>query len=171
MKCVETMENTELLLAYCARTLDPETTVRLEQHLAVCPSCRELQARQLAVGEALSAWEAAPVSADFDRRLYRRIEAEAHASWWSRLLRPLEPMFGPGLFSRGLPVGATLCLLLMASVLLQQSDRIVVPDRDLASDVRLEAVQPDDVQRALDDMDMLRTIRMTVTEAGSVNSM
>jgi anti-sigma factor RsiW len=172
MKCpIETRENSELLLAYCARKLDPETTISLERHLAQCPSCREYQARQQAVWEAMDAWEAMPVSADFNRRLYRRIEEEAQTSWWSKLMRPLRPMFGPGLLSRGLPLAATLCLLVMAGALLQRSDNLVVPgDRDM-SEVRLESVQPDEVERALDDMDMLRTIRVTAADSGNVNSM
>ena len=90
MNCpIETKDNAELLLAYCARKLDPETQTILERHVAVCPACREFQAGQQAVWQALDAWEAMPVSTDFDRRLYRRIEADqAHASWWSRLLEP-----------------------------------------------------------------------------------
>ena len=74
MKCpIEIHENAELLLAYCARKLDPETQTILERHLAVCPACRDFKAGQEAVWQALDSWEAVPVSADFDRRLYRRI--------------------------------------------------------------------------------------------------
>ena len=47
----------------------------LERHIAICPACREFAAGQRAVWQALDTWEAAPVSPDFDRRLYRRIEA------------------------------------------------------------------------------------------------
>src|ERR1051325_5022425 len=99
MKCpMESHENAELLLAYCARRLDPETQIVLERHMAVCPACREFQKGQEIVWNALDAWEAMPVSVDFDRRLYRRIEEEeARASWWSRLMRPFRPMFAPPL--------------------------------------------------------------------------
>ena len=170
MNCpMGSQENAELLLAYCARTLDPETTVTIERHLAVCPACREFQSQQRAVWDALDAWEAMPVSADFDRRLYQRIDAEAQSSWWSRIMRPLRPAFaGGGLFSRGVPLAATLCLLILAGVIAQRPSNLVVPDD--SGDVA-ESVQPADVERTLDDMDMLRTIRVTASEAGTVNSM
>jgi len=157
MKCpIETQENAELLLAYCARKLDPETQAILERHLVVCPECREFQKNQEAVWQALDAWEAMPVSADFDRRLYRRIaEEQAPASWWSRLARPF--MSGPALLSRGVPLAATACLLVLAGVILERPYDVAVPE-DLAE--RTESIQPDQVERTLDDMEMLRQFRL-----------
>jgi len=174
MKCpMETQESTELMLAYCAGRLDPEKTIALERHLAACPACRDFQHRQQVVWEALDAWETMPVSPDFDRRLYQRIDAEAQTSWWARLTRPLRPAFGAGLLSRGVPLAATLCLLLLAGVILQRPQNVIVPEeRDLASDVRMESVQPDEVERTLDDMELLRQFRATTAaDAGTVNSM
>ena len=41
MTCpMETPETAELLLDYCARKLNPESTAILERHFAICPSCR-----------------------------------------------------------------------------------------------------------------------------------
>ena len=75
MKCpMETRENAQLLLDYCTRKLEPESAAALERHIAVCGACRKFASGQRAVWQALDAWEAAPVSADFDSRLYRRIE-------------------------------------------------------------------------------------------------
>ena len=112
MKCpIDSHENAELLLAYCARKLDPEIQAILERHLAVCPECREFQKNQEAVWQALDAWEAMPVSTDFDRRLYRRIDQEQlHASWWSRLVRPFRPVIALPLMSRSVPLAAAACL-------------------------------------------------------------
>ena len=71
--------------------------------------------------EALDAWEAMPVSTDFDRRLYRRIEEEkARATWWSRLVRPFRPMFEAPLMSRSVPLAAAACLLVLAGVILER---------------------------------------------------
>ena len=64
-------ENAQQLLDYCTRKLDRPTAEILEKHMAICPACREFAAQQRAVWEALDGWEAEPVSADFDRRLYR----------------------------------------------------------------------------------------------------
>ena len=76
MNCpLETRDNAQLLLDYCTRKLEPESVAILERHIALCGACREFANSQRAVWDALDAWEAAPVSPDFDSRLYRRIEA------------------------------------------------------------------------------------------------
>ena len=178
MKCpIETQENAELLLAYCARKLDPETQIILERHLAVCPACRDFQTSQQAVWEALDAWEATPVSPDFDRRLYQRIEQEAaHASWWSRLVQPFRPMFdgslmGRSMMGRSVPLAAAACLLVVAGIILQQPNSVSPIPEDPTVD-RAEVVQVDQVERALDDMEMLRQFKLTTSgDSGTVNSM
>jgi anti-sigma factor RsiW len=173
MKCpMESHENAELLLAYCARRLDPETQTVLERHMTVCPACREFQAGQQAVWNALDAWEAMPVAADFNRRLYRRIaEEEARASWWSRLTRPFQPMFAGALVSRGVPAAAAICLLVLAGVVLERPATVAVPD-EVTADARIESIQPDQVERTLDDMEMLRQLRITpANESGALNAM
>src|ERR1035438_3982547 len=86
MSRMECGENADLLLEFAAGRLDEEARMRLERHTEVCPACREFASGQRAVWEALDAWESAPVSPDFDRRLYGRIEREV--SWWDRILGP-----------------------------------------------------------------------------------
>ena len=148
MKCpIETRENAELLLAYCTRKLDAESTAILERHMEICPACREFSSGQRAVWEALDAWEAAPVTLDFDRRLYRRIDREV--SWWQLLMRP----FRPALVRQGLPIAAAASLLVMAGVLLERpagAPPVVQPQS-----AQVEALQPDQVEPALDAMHML----------------
>jgi hypothetical protein len=99
------------------------------------------------VWQALDTWEAAPVSSDFDRRLYRRIEARV--SWWDLLLRP----FTTVTLRRGLSAAAMTCLLLVAGILLE---RPAVSPATAPSDVaQVDSVQPEQVERALDAMEML----------------
>ena len=169
MRCpIETQDSAELLLAYCARKLDLESRTILERHMAVCPACQEFQHNQQAVWDALDAWEAEPVSRDFDRRLYRRIEQQGH--WWERVTRPLRPVFASALLGRGVPIAAAACLLVIAGVILERPANVTVPES--SSEVRVEAIQPDQVERALDDMDMLRQFRLATTqETSNVNSM
>src|ERR1044072_2671609 len=81
----ETVESAELLLAYSTGKLNSERAAAGEQHIGICPVCGEFVARQQAVSKALGAWQAPAVSADFDRRLYQRIEKEV--SWWDLLIR------------------------------------------------------------------------------------
>jgi anti-sigma factor RsiW len=171
MKCpIESHENAELLLAYCAGKLDPQTTIILDRHLAACPACRRFQQEQQTVWDALDSWQAVPVSQDFDRRLYRRIEEEqAHASWWSRLTRPFQPLSGPAFISRGVPLAAAAGLLVLAGIILVRPNEVVVVPEDLASGVRMESVQPEQVERTLDDMEMLRQLKAsTASDTGTM---
>jgi anti-sigma factor RsiW len=149
MKCpIETRESAELLLAYCTRKLDAESTAILERHMEVCPACREFASGQRAVWQALEAWEAAPVTSDFDRRLYRRIDREV--SWWHLLMRPLRPV----LVRQGLPIAAAACLLVMAGVLLERPAG-VPRSAPQPQSAQVEAFEPDQVDHALDAMRML----------------
>lgn len=155
MNCpIETRESAELLLAYCARKLDDESTAVLERHMRICPSCREFASGQRAVWEALDAWEAAPVSADFDQRLYRRAGQEV--SWRDLLMRPFRPM----LLRQAVPIAAAACLLVMGGVVLQRPAG--VPPAPEPESAQVEAVQPDQVENALQDMQMLREFNRLV---------
>jgi anti-sigma factor RsiW len=143
----ENRENAELLLAYCQRQLDPQTSAILERHMAICPACREWAANQRAVEEAMDAWQAPPVSADFDRRLFQRIEA--NTSWWQKLTRP----FYPGALGWNGWAAATACaVLFLAGAVLQNRPPAAGPAKDTA---QVESVQPEQVERALDAMDTL----------------
>jgi anti-sigma factor RsiW len=148
MKCpIETRENAELLLAYCTRKLDAESTAILERHMEMCPACREFASGQRAVWEALDAWEAEPVTLDFDRRLYRRVEQEV--SWWNLVMRPLRPV----LVRQGLPIAAAACLLVMAGLLLERPAS--APPAAQPQSAQVDALQPDQVEHALDTLHML----------------
>ena len=149
MRCpIETQENAELLLSYSARRLDPESTSILEAHMERCPACREFRDGQRALWEALDEWEARPVSPDFDRRLYRRIDEQDRMSWWAHIFGPLRPAF----LRPALPLAATACLVVVAGFLTVEPGRIAAPVAVESQQVR-EAEQ---VERALDDLEMLR---------------
>jgi len=146
MNCPMEDRNPEKLVAYAAGELDRETGAAIERHLSACPACRSKVAGQVALWNALDIWEAPPVSPDFDRRLYRRIREQVRLSWWERLARPFRPM--P--LRQALPLGAAACLLVIASFLVQQPDKLapVQPSS--------EVVQADQVERTLDDLELLR---------------
>ena len=156
MNCLlETREDTQLLLDYCAQALSAERAPLVATHIQSCSRCQEFAAAQQALSEALGLWQAPPVSQDFNRRLYQRIDAEAaRAPWWKSLL----PQFLPGsappsLFRRGLPAAAAACLLLTAGVFLQRPAASTLPaPRDMA---QVESIQPEQVEQALDTMDLL----------------
>jgi anti-sigma factor RsiW len=141
-------ENEESLMAYAAGGLDQAGRANLERHLAVCATCRELVDGQRVVWDALGGWEVAPVSADFDRRLYARIGREV--SWWNRALRP----FRPALVRQWLPIAAAACLLLAAGVVVRRSADVGPAPQEASA--QLESLRPDQVQGALEDMELLQ---------------
>jgi anti-sigma factor RsiW len=154
MRCpIETRENAEVLLAYCARKLDAETSAILEGHIGTCPACREFAGGQQAVWQALDAWEAAPVSADFDRRLYQRIEQEV--SWWDRLMRPFRPL----LFRQGLPIAAAAGLVIVAGLMLERPAAVPPANSPVSAQVE---VPPDQAEHALQEMEMMREFNRLV---------
>jgi anti-sigma factor RsiW len=160
MNCpMESREHAQWLLDYRAGKLEPESAARLEEHIATCGACRELARGQRAVWEALDGWEAAPVSADFDRRLYRRIEAQV--SWWDLLIRPFRSQFR-AVTPRGiLAATAAACLLLTAGILLERPAIAPAPaPNDMA---QVDTVQPEQVERTLDAMEMLNEFSQHVS--------
>jgi hypothetical protein len=159
MKClIDTQESAELLLAYCARKLDAENTELMERHIGICPACQEFANGQRALWEALDTWNAAPVSPDFDRRLYQRIEKEV--SWWDLLIRPFRPVLAdrPGglshkTFRQSLPVAAAAFVVVMAGALLERPAQVQMAKP--TESAQIESVQPEQVEHALEAMQML----------------
>jgi hypothetical protein len=150
MNCpLETRENAALLVSHAARELAPDMAVRLDRHVAQCAACSQFIERQQAVWEALDRWQPEPISPDFNRRLYARIEElDRQASWWHRLTSPLRPM--PA--RHAMPIAATAMLLLAAGVLM---DRSRVPAARPVQ-AQVEMLQPEQVEHALDDMETIR---------------
>ena len=150
MNCPMETGNSELLVAYAGGELNLEAEAALERHLAACTACRSLAAEQAALWKALDGWEAPPISPDFDRRLYRRIREEVRFSWWERVSRPFRPM--P--LRQALPLTATACLLLMASLLVKH------PGNLRPVEPRSETVRVEQVERTLDDLELLHQFGM-----------
>jgi anti-sigma factor RsiW len=175
MKCpIETQESAELLLAYCARKLDAENTAVLERHIGICPACQEFANGQRALWEALDTWEAAGVPPDFNRRLYQRIEKEV--SWWSLLISPFRPILAdsPGGLSykvvrQGLPVAAAAFVVVMAGALLRQP--VEVRPAPQTESAQLESVQPEQVEQALEAMQMLNDFSRQTLAAANESQM
>lgn len=148
MHCpIRTQENREWLLEYSAGRLDREYAAMVEQHIEACPACARFVEEQRVVWDALSQWESPDLSADFNRRLYHKIDQVQPTSWVERFLRPFwRPM---------VPVAAA-CLLIVAGVALHTPTRGVN-----AVNPRVESVEPEQVERTLDDLQMLRELALT----------
>src|SRR5580704_1271042 len=151
MNCpMENREAEELLLNYVSGALDAQAAASFDQHILSCAACREFAHGQKAVWQALDLFEPASISTDFDRRLYQRLEK---VSWWDRMVAALH---SPMLTHRGLPIAATAAALLVAAVVWERPAAVppAKPQAPLSAEV--QTLQPDQVQRALDDMEMLR---------------
>jgi hypothetical protein len=138
----------EMVVSYAAGALEPGAEAALDQHLETCAGCRRMVDAQRAVWAALEAWTPAAVSPDFDQKLYRRIAAEEQAAWWRRALRTWS-------WRPAMPLGAV-CAALIAVFLLQS------PTPPRASPVRAtQKVDIEQVERALDDLEMLKQLGVT----------
>jgi hypothetical protein len=163
MNCpIRTEETAELLLAYTARRLDPARTAVLEDHMNVCPQCAEFRAGQELVWQALDAWEAPSVTPDFNRRLYQRIEAEATAPWYKRLFTTRLTMWKPAI-----PLAAAGLVVAVAFVL---DHPVPMPPPTASPAIRVSVAEAEQVENALDDLQLLRQLDTSAT-SGSSESM
>ena|SRR5579885_1495112 len=146
----------ELMVAYTAGTLEPSAQIEFERHMAVCEACRQSAAEQKAVWEALDGWKPAAISPDFNAKLYARISEDVGLPWWERALRvnwsrALRP---------AMPVAAA-CAAIVIAFLIKE------PSLARRTSVTVEQkVSIEQVERALDDMDMLKQMSLTTPVEG-----
>ena len=150
MECpARSREEAAVLVDYCARRLDPERAAALARHLEGCKACRERLEAQQAVWQALDGWKPAPVAEDFDRRLYRKIQASERPAGWAALLWPWRAARFRPAFS--LAVASVVAL---AALLIHAPGPVAAPPRP----AQVETVDADRLERALDDVEMLRQL-------------
>lgn len=148
---------------YVSGSLNAVDAALFEKHLETCAECLEFVAGQNAVWQALDVFEAPAVSANFDRALHQRI---AQTSWWDRIAASItSPFRTPSLLRQGLPLMAAAALLTAALVVWERPNPAPAPAPQAATgQLSAEAgapdadvsLQPEQMERALDDMDMLR---------------
>jgi len=131
-------EGARLAVSFIAGQLDTRTSASFERHSEVCPKCRALVAEQQALWSALDEWQLEAVSDNFDTRLFERVAAQGHSPWRLRLD-----------WRSALPAAAA-CAVLTAAFLVKQPT-ITLPQ---------PRVQIEQVERALDDMDMLSQLHV-----------
>ncbi|MGA7240700.1 MAG: zf-HC2 domain-containing protein [Bryobacteraceae bacterium] len=144
----------EQLLDYVSGSLDTQDAALFEKHLKTCAACSEFVAGQKAVWEALDLFEPAPVSPAFDRHLYERI---SRTSWWDRLVASVSvPVRAPAFLRQGAPLVAAAAVLTAAVIVWERPAPAPPAQPAPLSAEADQTLQPDQVQRALDDMEMLR---------------
>lgn len=155
MECpIQTKENSEILLDYCTRNLSAEATAVFERHMEICGECRALAEAQRSVWDALDSWDAMPVPADFDKKLYARIEQHENSSWWIRLWHRSLPQ--PFSFGPAMPI-ATACVTLCIAIAMYlpgSAPKVTLQPPQ----TRIESSDIDQLERTLDDIEMLKQL-------------
>ena len=152
-----TQENLEWLLDYGTTRMAAGDAAALERHLNTCAACREMVAGRRAVDSLLDLWEAPEVSPAFNRQLYQRIQHET-----SRRDRVWQP-FRWLMTWRGIPAAAAACLVaagLIVTPRMMVERTASVPQQPPV--IRVDAQQPEQVVRDLDDMEMLHNFDRAV---------
>lgn len=137
-------------LAWMDGTLAPEEAARLDRHATRCDSCREALNAHRSVWSALDDWEPEPVSRDFNRRLYAAIDIERARPWWKRAFAAMLPV--P--FRPAIPVAAT-GLLMIGAFLFRAPEPVDLENKQAGV---LERVDVEQVDRSLDDLNLLREL-------------
>jgi anti-sigma factor RsiW len=129
-------QNAKILLQYCAGTLDPDRALEFEQHAAECAECGRQVASQRALWQTLDQWTPAAISPDFDARLYARIAQEGAAPLWKKwFVRGWKPALVTAAAGAAIVVGLFV--------------------RQPQPPSRTDIVDIDQVEHALEDLDML----------------
>ncbi len=151
MECpAKARESSQVLIDYCAGTLDVAAVAEVERHLEQCPACREFCQTQAMVWSALDDWKAEPVSASFDARLGARLDQTGRAVWWACIWRPAVPLAA---------AAVVIAAVLLLRVPEGKNPAVVVRKAD--------TVDIDQVEKTLDDIDMLKQLYLAPPEAAA----
>jgi anti-sigma-K factor RskA len=166
MNCpVQTNQSTELLIDYCAGTLPLGVASEVERHVAICAECEKFVQAQQQVWSALDTWETDPISADFDRRLYDRIRQTERSSWRNWFA-------GHFAWRPALSLGAA-CAAVVVALVVNSAANKPIPNKTTPpavhqasaqpasaphEEVRADSVEPEQLERALEDLEMLKQL-------------
>lgn len=151
MNCPLETSKTEMLLDYSAGRLDGLRKAALELHMERCAKCAAFCIEQQAVWDALDVWEPEPVSQDFNRRLWQRIDRAAQTPWHSRLLDPLRHAN----WRPAIPITAAI-LTIAGGFLLDHPGRTKAVPGTTVNGVSVS--EADQVEQSLDDVQLLRQL-------------
>lgn len=153
MTCPLQTGNADVLLDYCARSLDAERKAMLEKHMESCADCREMAGAQSQIWSAMDAFEAETISADFDRKLYTRIEEMERVSAWERFWAPVRNYLqGQPAWRPVLSIAAASAVLVVVFVVRGDVPQPVIEPSGAIIDVR----DVEQAEHVLEDLEMLR---------------
>jgi anti-sigma factor RsiW len=149
MNCpLQKPETADILLDYSAGRLDAVRVTGLERHMATCSRCAAFRLEQAAVWDALDSWRPAPVSTDFNRRLWHRIDA-ANVPWY----RALAGSLPYSIWKPAIPLAAAI-VVLATGFLVDHPGAKVAP----VPGVSVSMTEADQVEQTLDDIQLLHQL-------------
>jgi anti-sigma factor RsiW len=140
------MQQTDILLDYTAGRLNAVNSARFEEHMALCPECAAFSREQSMVWDALDAWEPVPVSLDFNRRLWQRIDAAEAEPWYRRLAAVLRTAS----WTPAIPLTAAMLVIAAGFVFDHPANRNAPAPAPVSATVTVEQVE-----QTLDDIQLL----------------
>jgi anti-sigma factor RsiW len=156
MKCPLSREDTaDVLLDYSAGRLDKARASLLARHMETCDACAAFGVQQAALWSALDEWEPEPVSMDFNRRMWQKIDLLDAAPWHRRLADSLRL----GSWKPGFALVAAVVLVATAFVMDHSGAVAVSPS--------VSITEVDQVEKTLDDVQLLKQFDSTVTETAA----
>jgi hypothetical protein len=170
MNCPLESESTfDVLLDYSAGKLDRARAARLERHMLLCAECSSFLAGQTELWQTLDTWEPEPVSMDFNRRLYQRIEAETAAPWYLRIGEFLRM----GAWKPAIPLAAAVVLVAAGFMMDHPGAFPVTQNVETASGLTagVTEIDADQVEKTLDDIQLLRQLDASAVEPNSSKTM
>lgn len=152
-------ETTELLLDYAARKLEPLRAAVLEEHIENCADCAMFRDEQSAVWQALDQWVPVAVSSDFNRNLWRKIDEERAAPWYTKAgFRNLVGQMSGAAWKPAFPLAAAVIVVCAGFVLDHATPHVTIstkpPSVSDGSGVSLS--EAEQLQRTLDDIQLLK---------------
>lgn len=150
----------DVLLDYTAGCLDPVQTALFERHADQCAHCAALRTAQAEVWLRLDEWKPEPVSAGFNRELWRRIDADSQlSSWTSRLAEVMQFKF----WKQVAPLAVAVALVVTGYVYdhsghYVSGQGLATPQTNTSAPMVVTVSDADQLEQALDEIQLLHQV-------------
>jgi hypothetical protein len=125
-----------------------------EIHMESCTSCRSFSDGQRATWDALDAWNPGPVSLEFDRKLYARIEQHENSGWWMKLWH--RSIWQPGFSGPVVPIAMACITGVIGVMLYLPVNRPAIEPQ--TPQIRMEGSDLEQLETTLEDIEMFKQL-------------
>ena len=154
-----------VLLDYSAGRLDQTQTALFERHVESCESCAAFLGEQTSLWQTLGEWETPPVSLDFNRRLWRRIDGLRSQPWYRRFSASVR--FGG--WKPAIPLAAG--VFVVAAGFMMDHRGLTPVSPSAAAGGGVSVIEVDQVEKTLDDIQLLKQLDTSGTETGAARTL